>query len=240
LTHFKLYARDGVPDGLILDVLHALRIARLEVLVLDGIAQGSLVIIDHIAGDFPNLLGLTLIGREDEHQHANKLATWPHLSWEYASSFSTFKRLRHFAWNFRINTLGGSPHGTVREDGSLGPTPSLKSTYNVGGNSLVQDYPHTENSCDHILLPFAIHCTTLRTFVIVCRSGFPEVRQISRGSGGAIVVERSASLSARNSWNIDEWNPFHWALGWPSIIHPVSDGGRHNSSPESDTGIQLI
>ena len=211
LTHFKLYARDGVPDTVILDMLYTLRIAPLEVLVLEGIAQGSLAIIDHISRDFPNLLGLTLIRREDEHQHENKQATWPHFSWEYASLFSTFNRLRHFAWNFRINMLECSPHGIVpREDGSLEPTPSFKRIYKVGGDSLVQDYLHIEDNYDRLLLPFAVHCTTLRTLVIMHCSGFPEARRISRGSDSAIVVERSPSLSAWNSWNIDEWNPFHW------------------------------
>ena len=237
LTHFKLYVRAGVPDTIILDMLHALRIAPLEVLVLEGIAQGNLAIIDHIAEHFPQLLGLTLLRQEDEHQHEGKLAAWPHFSWEFASRFSAFERLQHFGCNFQTNRLERPLNSMIPcEDGLLEPTSIFTKIYNVESD---QDNLHFEDNQNCLLLPFASHCKTLRTFVILSRSGSPEAHRISRGSDGAIIIKRSTSLSAWNQWNIDEWNPFHWTLGWPTIIPPSSDEDCHNSRVLQDkfTGV---
>jgi hypothetical protein len=215
LTHFKLYARHGVPDSIILDVLNALRSAPLEVLVLEGIAQGSLATVDRIAEHFPNLLGLTLMRREDERQHENKLATLPHFSWQYASRFSAFRRLQHFGWNFQINDLECTPCSVIAcKEGLFAYTSTFEGVYNVEES--------TRDNHDCLALPFATYCPTLQTFVIICHSKPPEARRISRRSNGATKIERpTESPFAWNPWNIlDKWNLFHWTLGWPTIIPP--------------------
>jgi hypothetical protein len=225
LTHFKLYARHGVPDSIILDVLDALRSAPLEVLVLEGIAQGSLATIDRIAEHFPNLLGLTLVRREDERPHENKLATLPHFSWEYASRFSAFKRLEYFGWNFQIGKLVRTPY----EGGFVEHAPRFRGPCNVDDSTFVQDNYQFVDSRDCLVLRFAKLCPKLQTLVMY-RSGPPEARRISRGSDGVIEVERLASPFAWNPWNINEWNPFHWTLGWPTIIPPSWAEGKTRDS----------
>ncbi|KAF8993303.1 hypothetical protein BDQ17DRAFT_1431802 [Cyathus striatus] len=103
LTHFKLSARISLDDVFLFQLLNALASAPLQVLVLDGINEGSFELIDVIATSCPQLLGLTLNRRENILQRKCNFATWPHSSWEYAPHFSGFQRLEHFTWNFRVN-----------------------------------------------------------------------------------------------------------------------------------------
>jgi hypothetical protein len=100
LTHFKLHIQWGISDADVLSLLHALHHAPLEVLVLEGLAEAEFVIFKCIASQYPDLLALTLVRRQNPNQHLNKLVVWPHASWEYASCLRGFKKLRHFCWNF--------------------------------------------------------------------------------------------------------------------------------------------
>ncbi|KAL0062584.1 hypothetical protein AAF712_010518 [Marasmius tenuissimus] len=71
-------------------VLDALGSAPFKVLVLEGIQQGSLTLLERIVQLFPDLVGLTL----------TRVVVWPHQCGEYALRFQGFRRLRYFGWNF--------------------------------------------------------------------------------------------------------------------------------------------
>jgi hypothetical protein len=81
LTHFKIRTPNGTEDSLIINLLHCLRLSpKLRILVLDGLQDGSLNLIDSIAEACPNICGLTLMRRHNVRQIESNLASWPHTS----------------------------------------------------------------------------------------------------------------------------------------------------------------
>ncbi|KAK7690476.1 hypothetical protein QCA50_005574 [Cerrena zonata] len=101
LTHFKIDVNGGIKKDVILDLLDALKGSSVESLILDGIRYAELDLLDKIAQALPNLLDLVLIYRDSDRQLRPEFIEWPHASWEYASHFSSFKRLQYIGWNCR-------------------------------------------------------------------------------------------------------------------------------------------
>lgn len=105
ITHFKLHTRLSLfwEDTLIL--LTALRGSPMEYFVLDGVGYIEPGLFDRIAEAFPQLRSLVVVYRESIRQTKSTDALWPHASWEYAPHLQGFRKLEHFAWNFRHTTV---------------------------------------------------------------------------------------------------------------------------------------
>ncbi|KAK1226681.1 hypothetical protein PQX77_010325 [Marasmius sp. AFHP31] len=107
LTHLKLRTDRPILDATIIRLLEAVQQA------IEGLKEGSLGLFERIATQFPDLVGLTLIRRENRLQRHTKFATWPHRSGEYASRFQGFRKLTYFGWNYRISFDESTPCGLV-------------------------------------------------------------------------------------------------------------------------------
>ncbi|KAF5347049.1 hypothetical protein D9758_011639 [Tetrapyrgos nigripes] len=90
LTHFRLRTNRWANDATLTSLLESFQSAPLQVLILDGIQEGSVTLIRHIAELFPDLLGLSLFRRESHCQHA-------------------LKRLKYFGWNFGVAIFDYTP-----------------------------------------------------------------------------------------------------------------------------------
>jgi hypothetical protein len=213
LTHFKAHTGLGLPDLMLINLLNTLRFSpNLQVLVLEGLALTDVgpEIIDLIAETCPNLLGLTLVRRHNERQLENELAAWPHTSWEYASHFNSFSRLRFFSWNFLCQTI-------------LDPTPAIMNQFENGFPDLdTNEGWDKEKEMDEIAYfddthlmaaSFASHCPTLRTFAIAAH--MPSfVCQIDRTADGRIEllnVDMNNMFRSTRMWDTD------LTLGWPPV-----------------------
>jgi hypothetical protein len=213
LTHFKVHTRLGVPDPMLVNLLDTFRFSpNLQILVLEGLALTDVgpEIIDLIAETCPNLRGLTLIRRHNERQLETELAAWPHTSWEYASHFNAFSRLRFFSWNFLCQTI-------------LDPTPAIMNQFENGFPDLdTNEGRHKKKEMDEIayfddahlmVASFAAHCPTLRTFAIaahlprfVCR-----IDRMADGKIELLNVDMNDMYRSTRMWDTDS------ILGWPPV-----------------------
>jgi hypothetical protein len=179
---------------------------NLEVLVLEGLESGSLDLITLIATTCSNLLGLTLIRRHNIRQRKTKLASWPHTLAEYASRFSSFVRLRYFAWNFLVLVcLDPTPAVMIQFENGF---PNLETKEGWKQGKAISDVEYFDDS--HLVAaPFAAHCLTLETYVIVGR--FHElVCKIDR-SKGTVEISSTESVDEGTMWNTGIFGD------WPKI-----------------------
>ncbi|KAF9011961.1 hypothetical protein BDQ17DRAFT_1321942 [Cyathus striatus] len=133
LTHFKLHSSWGISDASILSLLRSLEAAPLEVLVIEGLANAEFALFDCISVLFPQLVALTLARRQNSYQLENRAVAWPHASWEYAQRLKTFRRLRHFCWNFF----------TVYYDATPAPLLAIESDFEAAGDDDAEEGPYT-------------------------------------------------------------------------------------------------
>ncbi|KAF8993300.1 hypothetical protein BDQ17DRAFT_1431799 [Cyathus striatus] len=77
ITHLKLTTSICIEDRLLFPLLDALRSTPLQVLVLDGVSNGSFDLFDRIAVNCPRLLGLTVNRREISQRHHYRLVIGP-------------------------------------------------------------------------------------------------------------------------------------------------------------------
>ncbi|KAF8999420.1 hypothetical protein BDQ17DRAFT_1360991 [Cyathus striatus] len=177
LTHLKISAVTGLDDRFLFQLLDALESAPLQILVLDGIKEGSFELFDRIAAKCPNLMGLTVFRRENTRQRQTKLATWPHASYEYASHFSAFQCLRHFSWNFRVEFFEQTP-ASMRyfEEGYISEVEIYKRLVS-GEDSRDDDYFMDGY---YVAYPFAAHCQTLKSFAVISGKGMDNFCYIKR------------------------------------------------------------
>ena len=232
LTHFKLHMQWGIPDSDILTLLLALKRAPLEVLVLEGLAEAEFVIFKCIASQYPGLIALTLVRRQNSSQHQNRLVVWPHASWEYASCLREFKALRHFCWNFLTEYWDATPRLLLAFEEGFSSGSDKKRTVTAMSNE--------SNSCDPsddppyfldshwMALPFAAYCPTLQTFSLMDHS-VDMVCFITRGlkTGRTTLTPKYIPIHSFDSWNTQQWNTssFHWPILLPMIVgrpgHPI-------------------
>ncbi|KAK1224034.1 hypothetical protein PQX77_013095 [Marasmius sp. AFHP31] len=214
LTHLKLRTYHPVPDHLALPLLDALGSAPLVVLVLEGLQQGSLTLLERIVQLFPDLVGLTLT-REDTRMQREQLTTritaavWPHQSGEYASRFQGFRRLRYFGWNFSSEGFDYrySPATLeVLESSALAERAGYESELQRGEED---DFREDDWSVARV---FGCYCPSLE---VVMFEGQPtEPYLMSRGTRyvGDVIAYCRQMGSGR------EWNPdsvFH--QGWKTV-----------------------
>ena len=230
LTHFKLHMQWGIPDSDILSLLLALRRAPLKVLVLEGLAEAEFVIFRCIASQYPDLIALTLVRRQNSSQHQNKLVIWPHASWEYASCLRGFRGLRHFCWNFLTEYWDATPRlllafeeGFSSGSGKTTMATTMFSEQNSNSNNCDSndDIPYFLDS--HLMaLPFAAYCPTLCTFSLMDHS-VDLVCLITRSSktGRTTLTPKYIPIHSFNTWNTQQWNTSsaHWPILLPIIHH---------------------
>ncbi|KAK1231115.1 hypothetical protein PQX77_005777 [Marasmius sp. AFHP31] len=209
LTHLKLRTDFPIPQDQIYILLESISTAPLEVLVLEGIEQGSLTLIDRIAETFPDLIGLTLIRRENGRQRKTKLATWPHQSWEYAARFTGFRRLKYFGWNFYVSAYDCTPAVLpVHEAAVVSESDVAGLVYEHLRNG-ESDYFEDTSS---LALPFAARCATLEIMGLEDRHS--RYFAISRSSSGGVEANGGYYLRGVDS---REWNPGEFGESWKPI-----------------------
>ncbi|KAK7453963.1 hypothetical protein VKT23_011475 [Stygiomarasmius scandens] len=210
LTHVKLEMVWGLPDDIAIAFVESLELAPLQVLSLEGLKTGSLEFIDRIAQLFPDLLGLTLIQRENDRQHKTTMCHWPHPSWEYAIHFRPFRKLRYFGWNFAIPMFAQTAIPLLAyEKIAEGMDPDKLWLDEELWKMLQEDCFHDEQ---YLAAPFAVHCPTLE--VMVLDHGYhPFFCLVSRGERGEISLESEFLSTA--GWDLKDWNP-RLDLGWSS------------------------
>jgi hypothetical protein len=210
LTHFKVQISFGITDAELFHLLDGLRSApNLQVLVLEGLLDADLAIIDYIAEACPNLLGLTIIRRENDRQHETKFIKWPHPSADYALRFSSFSKLRYFAWNSRISLLEYTPAIMIQFENGF-PDLSTKE----GWEELEETADSVYFADAHLTAAlFSAHCPTLTTFAFAERMPY-------------IACTISRNAEGRTSWttlDVDETmgctNIWGTAIvgGWPHV-----------------------
>ncbi|KAF8999421.1 hypothetical protein BDQ17DRAFT_1360993 [Cyathus striatus] len=215
LTHLKMSAATGLEERFIFQLVDALESAPLQVLVLEGIKEGSFELFDRIAAKCPHLLGLTVIRRENVLQKDTKLATWPHASYEYAPHFSAFQRLEHFSWNFRVSDLDQTPaamqyfeEGFISEDEVF--RRHLSGEFTEDDDYFFDAY--------YVAYPFAAHCRTLKSFAIVSGRMLDNFCYIKRKANGLFELAGVDMLRSLNSGLLDKWDVPPLYLHWPYII----------------------
>ncbi|TFK65186.1 hypothetical protein BDN72DRAFT_845837 [Pluteus cervinus] len=167
LTHLKVHSRLGMDDADIIDLLSTIERSPLQVLIIDGLADGSLFLVDIISLKLPSLLGLTLYRRHSDRQGTTSLSEWPHPTYEYADRLSGFTKLQHFAWNCKT---GYETEYTTKsllhfEEGEFPPPPDSA----LGVDAEYHDEWRNDHTADedHVLaLPFAAACPTLQSFAV--------------------------------------------------------------------------
>ncbi|KAK7461358.1 hypothetical protein VKT23_008536 [Stygiomarasmius scandens] len=207
LTHLKLQTYRPIGDNMVIPFLESLQSAPLEVLVLIGIKEGSLTLFRRIAQLFPDLLGLTLIRRENRCQKETKAATWPHQSWEYAAQFEGFHRLRYFGWNFAVPLFDVTPCAMLAFESDFASYEDFKDEKYFGD---VQD----------IARPFAVRCPTLT--IMALEHGVPYYCLVSRSPREEIIVQ--GEFNSPPGHDRGEWNPYYFELGWNPVPPPQPKG----------------
>lgn len=208
LTHFKLSVH-FLWDVWTAQIIRALRTAPLQVLVLEGIHRDSAYprLIEVIAIQFPDLIGLTLVMRDSDRQTHNKPATWPCSSWEYAPSLARFNRLEHFGWNFLVNEDDASTRTLLLfENGFIADDDWERARE--------EDTAMAYDRDDHCaVLPFATACSTLNSFGLFKGNSF-SLYQITREVNRTVNIEWDFRCGFQE---LQRWVPDRFIGGWPYI-----------------------
>ncbi|KIK52432.1 hypothetical protein GYMLUDRAFT_251255 [Collybiopsis luxurians FD-317 M1] len=222
LTHFKVLSRWGWPDHEVIDLLEALRAAPLEALSIDGLQDGSLMLIERVAEYFPNLRALSLVRRENDRQVKAESSMWPRASWEYAPLFARFNRLEHFLWNYR-----------VLHDHFVYPTALLLFEKDASGEKWedededirwdLQDLisEAEEYGCVDAARLLAAYCPSLKGLCTV------------RGTGCVIARDGYGRSVFTCSFIIPEWDPTEWE-GWNIDVKDAEDKPVRSESDEDE------
>ncbi|THU92015.1 hypothetical protein K435DRAFT_907267 [Dendrothele bispora CBS 962.96] len=207
LTHLKLQMYRSIGDDIAIPLLESLQSAPLEVLVFEGIKDGSLTLISRIAQIFPDLVGLTLIRRENHIQKKTKEATWPHQSWEYANQFNGFHRLKYFEWNFAVPFDDVTPSAMLTFEELASGSNNTDTSFKEWDEPMSEYFDDTQS----VTLPFAVCCPTLKVITLYsCSCRF--YCGISRGPKGKIQVEHG--YNPPKGHNEQDWNPSFLQQGW--------------------------
>ncbi|KAJ8087068.1 hypothetical protein PM082_005894 [Marasmius tenuissimus] len=223
LTHLKLGTERPLSDEIITRLLESIQMAPLEVLAIEGIKEGSLVLFERIAGFFPDLIGLTLIRRENRSQRETKPASWPHQSGQYALKVREFRRLKYFGWNYRIPFFEPTPSALIVFEES-----AMKKAKKKGKKSGFEDFDMSWLTTDrheyfmdtsNIALPFAAYCPTLETMAM---EGHPShYFRITRGENGEANVSGGLEFFSSDREDPRDWNPNFMYSGWKPVMPPT-------------------
>jgi hypothetical protein len=218
LTHLRLLVRSGASDTDIGGVLASLREMPLQVLVLDGLAEGEFILFDWIVENVPSLIALTLVRRASNRQESSKLSTWPHPCWEYAQHLASFQNLEHFGWNMDTIFIPATPYGLLHfEEG-------FPDEIDFCGWAEEQDEAYF--GMDYwTALSFAAHCPTLQTYTTTDRPN--TTCRITRSPDGRVISELPEDLWATwDAGNVRRWNPSEFVGHWSPILpQPVAENG---------------
>ncbi|KAF8909661.1 hypothetical protein CPB84DRAFT_1743696 [Gymnopilus junonius] len=223
MTRFKLHMDWGIPDSEVLGLLLAIHNSVLEVVVVEGLAEGQFTFFELIAEQFPQLIALTVVRRQNSNQHLNKLAIWPHASWEYAPYFQGFKSLRHFCWNFRTEYWDATPTTLLAFESNFQVSSSTMSSFarfplaQVEADSFTGEVPYFLDS-HWMALPFVAHCSTLESFALM-DSTIDMVCHITRPAPAnkPILAPNYYPMHSAIPWNDQQWNTTssHWPVLLP-------------------------
>jgi hypothetical protein len=209
LTHFRLLMRSGASDAVVGGVLASLREMPLQVLVIDGLAEGEFILFDSIAESFPSLIALTLVRRASNRQRSSELSMWPHPCWEYAQHLASFQNLEHFGWNLHYIFMPATPYGLLHLEDGFPDKIKFRGWAEHDEESFGRDY--------WTALSFAAHCPTLRTYTITDRRR--TTCRITRLSDGRVISELSEGLwKTWDVWNVERRNPSELVEYWPPIL----------------------
>ncbi|KAL0066373.1 hypothetical protein AAF712_006632 [Marasmius tenuissimus] len=207
-------------DTTAISLLEALQSAPLEVLVLEGVKDGSLTLFERIANLFPDLIGLTIIRRENTLQRRTNLSRWPHQCGEYALTMRGFRRLKYFGWNFYVPPDDTTPAALLRfeeramreAEGTPEPEEDEHSMEFYRRRRDESEAAYFQDS-GSIALPFAAHCSMLEVMGLEAR--WRSEFAISRDLNGGIAVVGNVLSSVRNT---RIWNPTMLDRGWEPIV----------------------
>ncbi|KAF5338282.1 hypothetical protein D9757_014909 [Collybiopsis confluens] len=237
LTHLKIECKWGLPDAEVITLLESLRTAPLQALSLEGLQNGNLILFESIADCLPDLLGLTLIRRENYRQSTSKHCPWPYASWEYAPIFARFTRLEYFCWNYRL--LGdylASPVALLVFEKQADHENRRLKTPIEGGEEHEKDeeidwelWKHVHSSADeygydHAGRLFSAYCPTLKTI-----ADFRGVHcAITRDEGGHIKYSSSDELPrARLDWDtLRGWGQLGYSIEDEIVAETDLEGGH--------------
>ncbi|KAK1226928.1 hypothetical protein PQX77_010099 [Marasmius sp. AFHP31] len=223
LTHVKLTMHSPLPEDLAIVLLESLRSAPLQVLVLEHIKRGSLLLIERIVQLFPDLVGLTLTQREGRLPRSPTRQTvfWPHQTGEYACRFQGFRRLRYFGWNLHIPTYEYAPAAMLRWEATISDDAV---TNTPPAAAVVSSHDHDEDEVGvlgtAVARLFGCYCPTL--VVMVVEGHILDGYSIDREEGGQVKATMNVFGDGRNVWNADEWNPGGYHRGWKHVA-PVAN-----------------
>ncbi|KJA25287.1 hypothetical protein HYPSUDRAFT_64870 [Hypholoma sublateritium FD-334 SS-4] len=224
MTHLKLHMDWGISDAEALSLLLVLNAAPLEVLVLEGLAEAESALFEQIAYQYPALLSLTVVRRQNSSQHHNKFATWPHASWEYAPCFRRFRALRHFCWNFRTEYWDATPSALLAFEANFA-LPAVAVPYRPGPVEidLTDGAPPYFLDTHWMALPFAAHCPTLQSFSLMDRT-VDMMCKIARHptTGETNLAPKYHPTHSFVSWNTQQWNTA--GAHWPPLLPKIRVG----------------
>ena len=224
MTHFKLHMDWGISDAEALALLFSLHAAPLEVLVLEGLAQAECIVLEQIAYQYPTLLSLTIVRRQNGSQHHNKFATWLHASWEYAPCFRRFHSLRHFCWNFRTEYWDATPSALLAFEADFAlPAAVAPQEPELLQIDLADDAPPYFLDTHWMALPFVAHCPTLQSFSLMDRT-VDMVCQIAHHpmTGATSLMPKYYPTESFVSWNVQQWNTV--GVHWPPLLPKIRVG----------------
>ncbi|KAL0567372.1 hypothetical protein V5O48_014620 [Marasmius crinis-equi] len=216
LTHFKLRTDRLLADNTVIALLESIQSAPLEVLVFEGLKDGSLTLMERIAQLFPDLIGLTLIKRENRLQRETKLVPWPHQSGEYATRLRGFRKLRYFGWNYRISILEPTPSALLDLERVATGSQEVLPPWSPDDDWFEDPFA--------IALPFASHCPTLE--IVGLEDRFCHQFAISRGPDGQVKASGGFEFALRKTvGDPQDWNPNRLSPGWKAVL-PVGDANH--------------
>ncbi|TFK56595.1 hypothetical protein OE88DRAFT_1803274 [Heliocybe sulcata] len=181
LTHVKVDSQWPINRNELFELIDALEGAPLKVLALCGIRYAGRDLIERIAEVFPELEGLTLIHRRKrDKSDEDRLAIWPHASWEYGPAFSGFHCLEHIGMNLYTPTI------TDYVDSGL-----MVRMENDEEDEDGRDEVYLSEDLDNetVVRVFATCCHTLKSFTFYNRMSLQPTYLISRRPDGAPVVK---------------------------------------------------
>ncbi|KIK66448.1 hypothetical protein GYMLUDRAFT_55703 [Collybiopsis luxurians FD-317 M1] len=230
LTHLKLMHEWGLSDEDVMELLDVLRLhaAPLRVLALDGLRDANLALFEHIVDCFPDLLGLSLIRRENYRQYNSEPCSWPRASWEYAPIFSRFTRLEYFSWNFRL-----------LDDHTSYPAVMLAFEEQAEFERREEQARMTEINWDLwelLLVSDEFDCVdAARLFAAYC----PSLKTLSSFRGSSCSIERSergssvitSSVSFRDAMTM--WGPVY-LQGWQVDAGKLEEKNSSTNGSEGD------
>ncbi|KAJ8087397.1 hypothetical protein PM082_006227 [Marasmius tenuissimus] len=222
LTHLNLFTDRPLPDDLAILLLQFLNSAPLQVLILQGVKEGSLTLLERIIQLFPDLQALTLTRKAQQFlRFTTAVAPWPHQTGDYASQFQSFRRLKYFGWNIYIPefdytsaSMLGLEAGSAIEGGEVKRSDTSRLSWD---DHMYPDDDEFYQDDAPILRPFACYCPTLEYVVLEGRSR--DMYYVSRGTNGEVKLSdmHDPQLGVK-PYPSREWHPGPPFSSWEPVL----------------------